>query len=178
MPDHFADRFLETVTPQPGDPTFPILKTHLLIEDVLRTYLEHIAHNDAPIRKAKLTFAQTLQIARAFCPNVTQDHWIWKAMGDLNKFRNDLSHNLEPEELAVRTNEFASSIITAIGRPVPKSLTSAEYAEYLTKAKEDGRETYRKFYKIDIALVGLYSAVLGVLQFNEQGVPTSPPRKT
>lgn len=60
MSEHFTDRFLETVTPQPGDPTSAILKTHLLDEDVLRTYLETIAHNDAPIRKAKLTFAQTL----------------------------------------------------------------------------------------------------------------------
>ena len=43
MAEHFTDRFLETVTPQPGDPTFAILKTHLLVEDVLRTYLETIA---------------------------------------------------------------------------------------------------------------------------------------
>ena len=134
--------------------------------------LDHYTHNEAPIRKAKLTFAQTLQIVRAFCPNVGQDHWIWKAMGDLNKFRNDLSHKLEPAELATRTDEFASSVIKAIGQPVPKTVNAVEYDEYLTKAEAEGRKTYRKFYKVDIALVGIYSAVLGILKFNEQGLPT------
>lgn len=45
MPDHFSQRFMQTITLKAGDPTFSILKTHLLIEDLLRTFLERKSAN-------------------------------------------------------------------------------------------------------------------------------------
>ncbi|MCC2957444.1 hypothetical protein LK542_17645 [Massilia sp. IC2-477] len=175
MSDHFTIRFLKSVTPQPGDPTFSILKTHLLVEDLLRTFLEQRAANPAAMKKAKLTFAQALQVTRAFCTDVDQDHWIWKAMGNLNKLRNDLAHKLEPEELHSTAETYASNILTSIGIPLPKPLTDAQRAEMVeaigTAVYAEAVESFASasYSRVDIANSGLYGAVLAALGFDERG---------
>ena len=168
MTEHFSTRFLKNITAEPGDPTFSILKAHLLIEDLIRTFLENKAKNPASIKKAKLSFAQALQVARAFCEDVSQDHWIWKAMTDLNRLRNDLAHNLDPDELENKIEAYISYVVSSVGIPLPEPLTPVEYAEKLTTAQLSGRPTLATYYKIDMANIGLYSCVLGALGFEAE----------
>ena len=40
--------YMRWITPTPGDPTYSLLKAHLLFEELLRTYLAHnLPHADA-----------------------------------------------------------------------------------------------------------------------------------
>jgi hypothetical protein len=59
------DRFLSTITLQQGDPTFSILKAHLLFEEILRAHLELCLPNPRALAGARLSFAQVLALVRA-----------------------------------------------------------------------------------------------------------------
>ena len=169
MPDHFSQRFMQTITLKTGDPTFSILKTHLLIEDLLRTFLEKKSANPAAMRNAKLSFAQSLQVAKAFCNEISQDDWIWKAMSDLNRLRNDLAHKLEPAELAAKTETYATFVVRSIGIPLPAPLTPEEHEILLANSPSTGpQDQVARHYKIDMANIGLYSNVLGGLGFDRE----------
>jgi len=169
---HFATRFMKSVTPEPGDPTFSILKTHLLIEELLRTYLERQCAHPTVMRNAKLTYAQILQIARAFCPNVDEDYWVWKAMGDLNKLRNELAHKLEPAEFDKKVETYSEFIVAQSGIPLPPFLNEEQRAAILADPRVKDHHFVARYFKVDMANIGLYSIVLGVLGFpKDEGMP-------
>ncbi len=156
-----TDFLINAIIPKPGDPTFSILRTHLLIEDLLWSYLEKIAPNPAVVKQAKLTFSQALQMCRAFSPNLSQDYWMWKAMSELNKLRNGLAHNLVPAEFAVKTKEYISYVINSsnlLSKPVEKDRPACEDEIGL----EDD-EAQITLYKIDLINVFLYSHAQGAL---------------
>lgn len=76
-----------------------VLKAHLLIEGVLRDYCYKSVRNPEHLRGMRLTFQQIVGIARSFIvfnkPGV--DHF-WSMIDHLNKLRNLMAHELEPDQ--------------------------------------------------------------------------------
>jgi hypothetical protein len=81
-----------------------ILKGHLLIEEVLNDLIEGFFPKPSSIRAAKLGYYQMLKLAESIY--FQQDRqWMWGASNKLNKIRNQLAHNLEPQKIDELINE-------------------------------------------------------------------------
>ena len=111
-------RLMAAVTQEPGDPTFSVLKAHLVFEELLRAYLDRELRNPNALEGARLTFAQLLAVARA-CSPVSDVKWHWEAIAKLNSLRNMLSHNLLPKERDSLIADFVSFIVKSNGIPMP-----------------------------------------------------------
>ena len=99
-----------------------VLKGHLLIEDVLRDYCHrNVTHADT-LRKAKLTFKQTLLLAKSFRHSHSPE-WLWDLADRLNTLRNDLAHALSPAKYQERVAEFVR-LAFANGKPSQELLSS------------------------------------------------------
>src|SRR5688572_6119426 len=99
MPNNTIENYLNFITPIPGDPTYSLLKAHLLFEELLRAYLTRTLRHPGALEGARLTFVQLLAVARS-CSSAPPDHWCWAAVGKLNKLRNMLSHEAAPKALS------------------------------------------------------------------------------
>lgn len=110
-------RLMSAVTQEPGDPTFSVLKVHLVFEELLRAYLDRKLPNPEALEGARLTFAQLLALSRA-CSSDAR-HWHWVAIAKLNKIRNMLSHNLLPAERDSHIADFVSFVVASNGVPMP-----------------------------------------------------------
>lgn len=76
-----------------------ILKSHLLIEELLRDFCEHSVGQPKYLRDARLTFKQILCLARSiYTLNVPRLEWTWGAVNSLNTMRNLMAHAIEPDE--------------------------------------------------------------------------------
>jgi hypothetical protein len=169
--DDFAD-YLEQITPTLGDPTYSILKAHLIFEDLLRTYLDKALVHPKALEGARLTFAQLLAVARSVCSEVAPSHWMWKAIGDLNKLRNLLAHRLSDGRLTEKMDEYVAFVVTSLGDPLPPPTVKAT-----TTRPRFGPESGGPLYlAVDMATVRLYGVAsdnLGIPWAIETG-PTDP----
>lgn len=76
-----------------------ILKAHLLIEEMLRDFCLEVVPNPLFLRGARLTFKQTMLLARSLLNPPVRDlnlDWVWNSLNQINKLRNMLAHELEP----------------------------------------------------------------------------------
>lgn len=112
------DRFLGAITQRFGDPTFSILKAHLLFEEVLRSYLGRALPNADALSGARLTFAQILALVRAL-QQPEEDDWQWEALEKLNRLRNQLAHHVEPKERDAKIAELVTFMTTHSRLPLP-----------------------------------------------------------
>jgi uncharacterized protein YutE (UPF0331/DUF86 family) len=88
------------------DPVLIILKGHLIIEEILIDICSRLLTNPAALEKGKVNFSTRLNLVRALIDNDELPENIWHALYDLNKIRNDLAHNLEPENIEDRFCQF------------------------------------------------------------------------
>ena len=65
-----------THLPSSGDVELTLLKTHLLIEELLTHILEKKSLKPAHLRKAKLSFAQKIVLIRCFS-DIAESSWVW-----------------------------------------------------------------------------------------------------
>lgn len=158
MSKNTIDGYIKWITPTPGDPTYSLLKAHLLFEELLRTYLKRLLPNAEALDGARLSFAQVLSLAKACSPKSLSEHWSWKAIGDLNRLRNMLAHQTAPKNLRERLDEF-TGFVADNTVPLPAPFTASEKAVYT----QDGGHF---FTKADMAIVGLYAVTADVLGFN------------
>jgi hypothetical protein len=98
-------RFLEHLPLATTDRVLVVLKGHLLVEELLRQFIN--VHMPSPQRlvDARLTFHQCLCMARAFSKDNMHEK-LWDATEKLNGLRNKLAHALEPKEVDVKLREF------------------------------------------------------------------------
>lgn len=89
--------------------TLLILKGHLIIEDLLRQYLDSKLQSPKELNKCRLSFRQLLYLVKSFFKPKTNE-WFWEAANDLNKIRNDLSHRLEPNNIESKINDFVLKV--------------------------------------------------------------------
>lgn len=151
------DRFMTAITQQFGDPTFSILKAHLIFEEILRTYLERRLPNAKAIAGARLTFAQVLALVRALQPPVS-DGWEWEAIAKLNALRNQLAHHLSPNERDNKISEYVTFVVARSGHPLP------EPAGKSTSSPAGQGPFYQA---VDMVNAGLFAVVAVLLGFHD-----------
>jgi hypothetical protein len=153
------DPYLRHITPMQTDPTYSILKAHLLFEEMLRDYLNRALPNPSALESARLSFAQLLAVVRALSKNVPVDHWHWKAISELNKLRNTLAHNLEPAALGEKIEKYVEYVVRESGNPLPPPSALLRSGE----ARSVGGPLY---LDVDMVTAGLFmytAASLGLI---------------
>jgi len=82
-----------------------LLKGHLLVEELLRAYIERKVPNPSAIKHEQLLFAKCLMFCRALTsPKVRS--WGFDAAKKLNDVRNEVAHELESTELKEKLEAF------------------------------------------------------------------------
>ncbi len=106
-----------------------ILKGHLLLEGMLRDYCLSVVHHPASLREARLSFNQVTLLARSLIALPVQDfEWVWGVLGKINKMRNMLAHELEPNQdlLKATRDSIVNTVYSArLDRPDSASLSGA-----------------------------------------------------
>lgn len=148
------DGYMRWITPSPGDPTFSVLRAHLLFEELLRAYLKKVLPHAAALDGSRLSFAQTLAVARACSPHLSPSDWIWAAIADLNKVRNLLAHETQPKALAKKLEDYIESALKHLPPP-PKG--------HPADVSKEGIHFYSRF---DIVTLGLYYRASGAMGFD------------
>jgi hypothetical protein len=111
--------FRNAITPDLGDPTYSLLKAHLLFEEMLQAYVKQKMPHPEALSGARLTFAQRLAIARAISTELPPDDWRWHVIGQLNKLRNSLAHKRSTKDLATEINEYSQMVEKYLKVPLP-----------------------------------------------------------
>lgn len=98
-------RLLEHL-PDYHEPTIlMLLKGHLLIEELLRTYIERSVPNPRELRQRDLTFAKCLMLSRAFTAP-EKESWTFDAAKQLDSVRNEIAHELTSDKLQKKLETF------------------------------------------------------------------------
>ena len=151
------DRFLEVITPRVGDPTYSVLRAHLLFEELLRDFIAKQFPHPEALEGARLTFAQVLALSKASATTLETSDWRWEAIADLNKIRNLLAHDLKSQNLAERVNRLTELVVRESGAPLPEpSATSAR-----VPSSDQPRYT-----ALDMALINLFGVMAVRLGFD------------
>ncbi len=143
--------------PAAEDPTYLVLKAHLLAEEVLYRFIESQAYRPDSLSEARLGFAQLVALSRSFHRYSKEDWWGWVALKKLNSLRNLLAHNLEPKDLKDRIIEFSVFVAEAIG-----ATTDAEIGQEYKKLATGGTHPFV------LALVALHIATCATLGFDPE----------
>src|SRR5262245_11506894 len=99
VPDHLRKYYaaFEQHFSQVDEVAQSVLKGHLVIEQALDNILATMFFHPEHIALGRFTFAQKVNIARAFC--LRKDKLSpWQQILALNSLRNEIAHNLESEE--------------------------------------------------------------------------------
>src|SRR5262249_29809456 len=121
-----AEAILDGIT----DGTLLVLKGHLLLEETLYEAVCAKCPNPEYLGRARLTAYQLITLARALYPDPPGDEKrrlrrsdLWDAMEALNTLRNELSHKLEPRNLAPLLNRMNIAFDEPVSLSSPKVLT-------------------------------------------------------
>lgn len=158
-----VDGYLRWITPGQGDPTYSLLKAHLLFEELLRAYLARTLPHASALEGARLTFVQLLAVARASSTHVQPNLWIWKAFGDLNKLRNMLSHEARPSAMAERMDAYTKFVVESMKVPLPDFPFVSKEAKAILPGSH-------LFSAVDMVTLGLYYHSAALLGFNVQAI--------
>lgn len=148
-------RLVRFLKPAAEDPTYLVLKVHLLAEEVLYRFIESQAHRPGSLSEARLGFAQLIALSRSFHRYSKEDWWGWAALKKLNLLRNLLAHNLEPKDLKDRIVEFSVFVADAIG-----ATTDSEIGKEYEHLATGGAHPFA------LALIALHMATCATLGFD------------
>lgn len=109
------ERLVQYLRPTDKDPIYLVLKTHLVVEEVLIDFLRRQAPNPKHIDEVRLNFSQLVSLAQAFYRFRDHEWWVWPSLKKLNSLRNLLAHNLEPRDLTDRIADLSVFVAEAIG---------------------------------------------------------------
>jgi len=109
------DKLTKYFRPIDNDPIYLVLKAHLVAEETLYGFLEKKMASPKHLVNARLSFSQSLALARAIHVLSNADWWGWIALEKLNSLRNLLAHNLEPQNTQQRVIDFTLFVCDAIG---------------------------------------------------------------
>lgn len=170
MSDDHLKGYIQWITPKLGDPTYSLLKAHLLFEELLRSYLDRVLPHAKALEGARLTFVQLLALAKACSPHIEPSHWIWTAIGELNKLRNTLSHETRPKALEEKLQQYQRLIIENTGRPLPPSVHQATGDSADNRVRGGHNTTLEGsnshlFTSIDLVTINLYYSTAGALGY-------------
>ena len=166
MTDHRSsdlEYFLRVITPTRHDPTYSLLRAHLLFEEVLNAYLESQLRHPGQLDGQRLSFAQRLAIARACSPHLEPSDWRWEALAKLNQLRNTLAHKLEPTKFESKSKEYVTFIETGLGRPLPSTSSAGSQSP-------TGNESSARYLDIDMVNAGLFASLPIALGLSAQSI--------
>ena len=89
------------------------LKAHLLIEGVIRDFCYQSVRHPDHLRGLRLTFQQIVGLARSFMHFDSGTERLWGMVNQLNKLRNLMAHELEPDQ--TKSDKCRDALITASG---------------------------------------------------------------
>lgn len=143
--------------PSESDPTYLVLKAHLLVEEVLYEFLRSQSHQPKYIEDARLSFSQCISLAKAFHRFSRPDWWAWSALSKLNSLRNLLAHNLEPTNTQEKIVDFTIYVAESIG--ITKESEIATEFELLTS---------KGMHPFLLSLVALHVALCTTLGYDPE----------
>lgn len=82
-----------------------LLKGHLLIEELLRSYIDRTLPNPAAFQHKQFLFAKVLMVCRSLTPPKIKS-WTFDAAKKLNEVRNEAAHELDAFELQRKLEAF------------------------------------------------------------------------
>ena|SRR5215510_9125451 len=124
MTEHFEDRF-KRLMPRSQDLTLLVLKGHLLIEEELNHFLEKASRKPALVVNDRLTYAQKLQLLKAFSGCDGEEVGF---ATELNALRNTLAHRADVPNLPQRID----ALLHRFNKEVPKKLTPRQRASWFS----------------------------------------------
>jgi len=151
------ERLVRFLNPATEDPTYLVLKAHLLAEEVLYRFIESQAHRPGHLIDARLGFAQLVALCRSFHRFSKEDWWVWAALKKLNSLRNLLAHSLEPKDLQNRIVDFSVFVADAIGATTDSEI-GKEYEHLATGGT----------HPFILALVALHMTICTTLGFDPE----------
>lgn len=151
------ERLVRFLKPSAEDPTYLVLKAHLLAEEVLFRFIESQAYRPGFLSEARLGFAQLIALGRSLHRYSKDDWWGWAAHKKLNSLRNLLAHNLAPKDLRDRIVEFSVFVAEAIG-----ATTDSEIGREYELLARSGTHPFL------LALVALHMATCATLGFDPE----------
>jgi hypothetical protein len=114
-------RFMVLI-PKGGDKTLVILKSHLLIEELITELLKYKLQGSNPLNievNHRMMFANKLQYCWALVQEDMQPN-IWYFLKGLNSIRNKMAHSVEPEGIDEKIEQFTNSVINSEYYNMPK----------------------------------------------------------
>ena len=154
-----VDLYLGHITPKPNDPTYSILKAHLLFEEMLRAYLRKKLPNPDALDGARLSFSQKLALSRSLTPVTQVQAWVWTGVEKLNTLRNHLAHGAGNKDIEKEVDKYVKFIIHAGSSPLPEP---KENNDGLISNKELKSP---KYLAVDMVTVRMYYHLSGALGF-------------
>ncbi|MBD8492998.1 hypothetical protein [Pseudomonas syringae] len=124
-----TDAMIRYIThlPENGDVQLTLLKTHLLVEELLTYIIERKCIRPNYLKKAKLNFAQKIHMAHAMS-EINDSSWVWGALQKLNTARNSLSHKLDHAVLDKEIADFVLFIDTQT-EPIEERFMSEHFSK-------------------------------------------------
>jgi len=89
--------------------TLILLKGHLLVEELLRGYIDRKLPNPSAFKHDQFLFAKVLMLCRALSPPKMKS-WAFDAAKKLNDVRNEIAHELESEDLQGKLEKFVKLV--------------------------------------------------------------------
>lgn len=89
--------------------TLILLKSHLLVEELLRGYIDRKLPNPSAFKHDQFLFAKILMLCCALSPPKMKS-WAFDAAKKLNDVRNEIAHELESEELPGKRESFVKLV--------------------------------------------------------------------
>jgi len=121
--------------PDSPDHILIILKGHLLVEQEVNGLLEVTVPNPKPLRIRDSNppkFAHKLSLLKALIPKPKPVRNLWDVVKGLNDLRNDLAHELSPENVEGKIDKFVTDVFNAFGSP--KSFPKKDRGERLRQS--------------------------------------------
>ena len=151
------DRLVQHFRPSEKDPTYLVLKAHLVAEELLIEFLMRQASSSKHISEARFSFSQLISLSKAFHQFCDDEWWVWGGLKKLNSLRNLLAHNLEPKDLTERIVDFSVFVANAIG-----VTSDSEIGEAYEKLATTGTHPFL------LALVALHMSLSTRLGFDPE----------
>ncbi|MFD1710526.1 hypothetical protein FVQ98_06655 [Ottowia sp. GY511] len=154
-----VDLYLSHITPRPNDPTYSVLKAHLLFEEMLRGYLRRKLPNAAALDGARLSFSQRLALCRSLTPVEQVQGWLWTGVEKLNTLRNYLAHGAGSKDLEKEIDKYVKFVVDAAGTPLPEPTAHAN------SSTPDMQANSLNYLAVDMVTIRLYYLLAGELGF-------------
>ena len=106
-----------TDLPDSPDQILVILKAHLLVEEEINRLLEAKLPNPDVLKLRKANgpkFFHKVCLLEALIPKPKYAPGLWDLVRKLNQLRNDFGHQLSPEDMQVKTDEFVADVVKSV----------------------------------------------------------------